>query len=318
MTRMIERWFPCAEVSVASGSGWGGGRSEKAMFTWFAARPPAQAKAAVITSVLPWPESEEEQRRLQDIVRRAMQGRDANHDELVAELHKHYPDGARLLDPFCGRAIIPLEAAHLGVRADGIDYSTVAMVAGRLLSDYPLRDWSSEPPLPLDDHSINPLQHRLLQDVERVLAEVGRRHAEAMCCFYPAVNGERPWGYLWALSLPCQECGNRFPLVGSLVLRHPVSKKKDPGQSFRICTDSSTGTFSALVHDGPPTEQPTRRVPKGKSKYDAAGKVAICPFCSHVHTKAIQARLGKERLLEDVLLVVADHDKEFGKIFRGA
>lgn len=35
--RMIERWFPCAEVSAASASGWGSGKSEKALFTWFAA-----------------------------------------------------------------------------------------------------------------------------------------------------------------------------------------------------------------------------------------------------------------------------------------
>jgi hypothetical protein len=40
---MIERWFPCAEVSEASGSGWGSGKSERALFTWFAARPLAQA-----------------------------------------------------------------------------------------------------------------------------------------------------------------------------------------------------------------------------------------------------------------------------------
>jgi adenine-specific DNA methylase len=68
---MIERWFPCAEVSEASQSGWGSGNSEKALFTWFAARPLAQAKAAVLTSLLPWPDDEAEQRRLQELVRRA-------------------------------------------------------------------------------------------------------------------------------------------------------------------------------------------------------------------------------------------------------
>ena len=88
---MIERWFPCAEVSEASASGWGSGKSEKALFTWFAARPLAQAKAAVLTSLLPWPEDELEQRRLQDLVRSAMTGRDAAHAELVAELEKAYP-----------------------------------------------------------------------------------------------------------------------------------------------------------------------------------------------------------------------------------
>ena len=70
-----------------------------------------------------------------------MTGRDAMHDELVAELAQHYPDGASMLDPFSGRAMIPLEAARLGVKAWGIDYSPVATLAGQLLADYPLRDW---------------------------------------------------------------------------------------------------------------------------------------------------------------------------------
>ena len=41
--------------------------------------------------------------------------------------------------------MIPLEAARLGVTAHGIDYSPVATLAGQLLADYPLRDWSQEP-----------------------------------------------------------------------------------------------------------------------------------------------------------------------------
>ena len=146
--RMIERWFPCAEVSEASASGWGSGKSEKALFTWFAARPLAQAKAAVLTSLLPWPDDESEQRHLQDLVREAMTGRDAAHAELLAELAKSLSRRRSMLDPFSGRAMIPLEAARLGVTAYGIDYSPVATLAGQLLADYPLRDWAGEPPLP--------------------------------------------------------------------------------------------------------------------------------------------------------------------------
>ena len=117
--RMIERWFPCAEVSEMSASGWGSGKSEKNLFTWFAARPLAQAKAAVVTSLLPWPDDEIEQLGLQDLVRRAMMGKDAANAELKAEIEKAHPGGASMLDFFAGRAMIPLEAARLGVRADG-------------------------------------------------------------------------------------------------------------------------------------------------------------------------------------------------------
>lgn len=313
---MIERWFPCSEVSQASALGWGSGKSEKALFTWFAARPLAQARAAVITSLLPWPEELGEQQRLQELVRRSLTGRDGAHDEVVAELKKHYPNGARLLDPFAGRAIIPLEAARIGVYAEGIDYSPVAAVAGRLLADYPMQDWAHELQLPFSWYVNNPLDDRLTQDVAAVLSEVGDRYEEAMLPFYPRRGQGRPWGYIWALSLPCQECDRRFPLIGSLVLRHPSQKKKDPGQSFRVVANRETGEFHAEVHDGPPTELPTRVVPKGKSKYDAAGKSAICPFCGHGHSKDLQTRLAGLGQLRDVQLLAADIDPVVGKSFR--
>lgn len=316
MTRMIERWFPCAEVSDASRSGWGSGRSEKALFTWFAARPLAQAKAAVLASLLPWPESESEQRRLQDLVRRAMSSRDGAWTEVVAEIHRAYPDGASMLDPFSGRAMIPLEAARVCVEAYGIDYSPVATIAGQLLADYPLRDWTTEPPLPFTTEATGlDLGKRLIGDVSAVLDEVGRRYDKAMAEFYPTVDDKQPWGYLWAVTLPCQECTRRFPLTGSLALRHPLPTKNDPGQSYRITVDQAGGTFRAIVHDGPPTSQPTL-IATTKAGKAVRGKSAVCPFCGHVHAKALHQRLASAGLGEDVLLVVADLHEEVGKHFR--
>ena len=325
--RMIERWFPCEEVSTNSAKGWGSGNSEANLFTWFAKRPLAQAKAAVITSLLPWPEDPDEQRRLQALVRSAFpdvddpDGRDAAHDELVDELNKHYPDGATILDPFSGRAMIPLEAARLGTRATGIDYSPVASLAGKLLADYPLREWDNERPLPFDegdsDHDQLDLDvsgsPRLLRDVETVLEAVGDRYETSMHAFYPEVNSKRPWGYLWAITLPCQECGNRFPLTGSLVLRHPLPKRNDPGQSYRIIAHPETGSFDIAVRDGPPNSQPTLvTVPSQR------GKSAICPFanCQHVHPIDVHTRLMNDSLARDRLLVVADLDDDFAKVFR--
>lgn len=316
MTRLIERWFPCQEVSENSDTGWGSGGSEKNLFTWFAARPLAQAKAAVICSLLPWPDDDPvEQARLRELVRRAMTGRDEAHDELVAELAKTYPNGASMLDPYSGRAMFPLEAARLGVTAWGIDYSPVATLAGTLLADYPLRDWSAEPPLPFDGYDPDDLATvgtpRLLRDVEFVLNLIGDRYETEMDPYYPVVDGKRPWGYLWAVTLPCQNCGNRFPLTGSLVLRHPLPKKNDEGQSYRIVVDRSAGTFHAEVHAGPPKDTPTLVSPKG-----ARGKAAVCPFCEHSHTKDVYTRLMRERRSGDVLLVVADLDDTVGKAFR--
>ena len=131
----------------------------------------------------------------------------------MAELQSEYPDGASMLDPFSGRAMIPLEAARLGVKAWGIDYSPVATLAGTLLADYPLRDWSNEPRLPFGQPAVF-AEGRLVADVEGVLEEVGRRYEASMAEFYPKVGGKQPWGYLWAMTLQCQECGRRFPVTG--------------------------------------------------------------------------------------------------------
>ena len=319
-TRMIERWFPCAEVSKCSaGRGWGSGFAEKSLFTWFASRPIAQAKAAVICSLLPWPDDEHEQECLKNLVRGAMEGYDANNNELRQELAKHYPNGAKICDPFSGRAIIPLEAARLGVKAWGIDYSPVATVAGKLLADYPLRDWDNEPDLPFDGYQYHKTEHftepRLLRDVGFVLDYVGDLYARAMGDFYPIVRGKRPWGYVWAITLPCTNCGNRFPLTGSLTLRNPKAKKQpradDPGQSYRIVADTTSGTFHTAVHDGRPMGHPTLvRVP-GKR-----GKTAVCCFCGHAHPLGTAKRMMRDGLNNDAMLVVADLDKDVGKRYR--
>jgi putative DNA methylase len=326
VTRMIERWFPCSEVSTNSNSGWGSGNTERNLFTWFAARPAAQAKAAVICSLLPWPDDEYTRVRLQSLVRDAMTGRHASAKELHREIMLANPDGASILDPFSGRGMIPLEAARLGLPAYAIDYSPVAVLASELLTDYPFRDWSNEPPLPFSSSTptLSGTEPRLLRDVEAVLKEIGCRFQASMENFYPGVAGRRPWGYLWAVTLPCQECGRRFPLVGSYELRRPATRKAargrgrihDPGQSYYIDADATTGTFRAVIHDGLPRRTPTLANAIGSNNKKIRGKSAVCPFCGHAHTLPTHQRLAGEGQGQDVLLLVADLSDDLGKEFR--
>jgi putative DNA methylase len=316
MTRLIERWFPCQEVSATSDKGWGSGNSEVMLFSWFAKRPLAQARAAVITSLLPWPEEPSEQRRLQNLVRRSMEGLDSAEPALLAEIERAYPGGASLLDPFSGRGMIPLEGARLGLQAWGLDYLPVACVASRLLVDYPMRDWRLEPDLPILGYERNPLDERLPSDVAAFLSEVQRSAYEALNFVYPEVDGQRPWGYLWATAIPCQECGHSFPLVGSLMLRRPFPKKSDAGQSLHFSGDPDSGELLVEIRSGEPTTQPTRVVAHGKSKYDSAGKVAVCSHCGHVHPKEVHTRLVADGHGKEMLLAIADNDPVFQRIFR--
>lgn len=326
MTRMIERWFPCAEVSAAAAAGWGLGRAEKAIFPWFAARPPAQARAAVLCSLLPWPEDTDEQVRLQKLVCDALLDRFSAWRELRSILETERATSVSVLDPFSGRGMIPLEAARFGLQAAAVDYSPVAVLASNLLANYTFRDWSAETALPFNRHSssLNDPQERLLDDIETVLRVIGERWTASMQEFYPLVNGKQPWGYIWAVTLPCQECERRFPLVGSYELRKPSTRKGrggksdtiDLGQSFYILPDLAAGSISVVVHEGPPIKNPTLLNSVDAQGRKIQGKSAICIFCGHVHGLKVHQRLASAGLGRDMLLIAADLDSDVGKKYR--
>jgi len=326
MTRMIERWFPCAEVSANSRSGWGSGNAEVGLMTWFAKRPSAQAKAATICSLLPWPDDPAEQQELQNLVREAMKGRYEKAAEIRRELLRTHPDGVSTLDPFSGRGMIPLETSRLGLPAFAVDYSPVAAFASWLLTDFPFRSWNGEPPLPYAraDSALPDPRSRLARDVDMVLSEIGVRHRTAMSGYYPQVDGRDAWGYLWAIAMPCFECSRHFPLVGQLELRKPGKRKnskatsafRDPGQSYYIDADKTSGTWSVVVHDGSPRGAPTRQVPLGKSRFDSNGRVAVCPFCRCPHDRQMQMRSLQSGLGYDTPLLAADVNPAVGKSYR--
>ena len=308
--RLIDRWFPVAAVDEACGTPHGSGLNEKALFTWFASRPIAQARAAVLGAVLG---ADAPRHRVEEAVRT---GDPAAIAELAALARGDSAVPPAIVDCFSGRGIIPLEAARLGLRTVGTDWSPVAVLATRLLADWPLRDWSAEPVSPftkarrVDDHGrmFASDEPRLLTDVRALLDEIADRVADATRAHYPPnPDGSQPWGTLWALTIPCDDCGRRFPVVGSLVLRHPERKRDDPGQSLELIADEHTGQCRVQVIDGPPTGQPTFLNPGGRK-----GKVARCPFpCAHVHTldnlKAKgQRQRGGPSQYRDEPLAVAD------------
>ncbi len=308
---LIERWFPVAAVDQACGTPVGSGRNEKAIFTWFASRPIAQARAAVLTSLLSNTGDEPDGALLDEINRAIVTDDHAAIERLATDI----PDGANgrpvVLDCFSGRGIIPLEAARLGLRAVGIDWSPVAVLASRLLADWPLRHWDDEPPLPSSwrknsssDALFDPADQepRLIRDLRVMFGEIDRRVAAAVAPHYPKnPDGSTPWGYLWSTTIPCDGCRRRFPLVGSLVLRHPYHRTQDPGQWFRIVVDRSAGTWRPEIVDGVPAARPTFAAAEGKK-----GKSARCPFCGHVHPlDAVKAK-GFGGQYEDVPLAAAD------------
>ncbi|CAI7979123.1 putative DNA methylase [Frankia sp. Hr75.2] len=340
--RLIDVWFPCREVDQAVGTARGSGRSEKALFTWFASRPIAQARAAVLCSLLP----DTAQNRA-DIRAVVLGGDPLAFGRLRDRIAVQYePKPPVVLDVFSGRGIIPLEAARAGATAVGTDLSPVATLGGRLLADFPMGDWSTEPTLPYvppdtsnesEENAPAPVRRRprrsasaqgtfehmgsekaeprLLADVRVVLAEIGRRVAAKVADLYPGNperNGETPWAYLWAVTIPCDSCSRRFPLVGSMVLRHPYRRTSDEGQSLRLRFDRDS--FFPEVQSGPPDQEPVFTAAVGRR-----GKSARCPFprCGRVHSLDVVKAKGFAGQYQDALLAVAETDHETNqKIFR--
>jgi putative DNA methylase len=311
-SRLIDHWFPCAEVDAAVESPAGSGLAEKALFTWFASRPTAQARAAVLTSLLPAKEE------LEQDVCRAVAGDQSALQKLSKVISDEFRDGPPVvLDLFCGRGIIPLEAARVGARAVGTDLSPVAVLGSRLLADYPFRDWSSEPELVLDDTAANEShlftqseEPRLIRDVRMVLERVNTLACRQVEGLFPRnPDGRLPWAYLWAITIPCDYCRARFPLIGSMALRHPYRRTHDPGQSLSLVLEGDS--WRTEVHDGLPDQQPVLASIPGKK-----GKSAQCPFCQHMHSLDIIKAKGNAGQFGDAIIAVADGDDGPRKTFR--
>jgi len=317
-SRLIDRWFPVAAVDEACGTPAGSGLTEKALFTWFASRPIAQARAAALTSLLP------DDPALKPMVEFAVRTGEKETMRKLADMIvvNHGGTAPTVLDMFSGRGIIPLEAARAGAKAVGTDLSPVATLAGRLLADYPARDWSDEPRSPFGGRDAGTLpmntdvsENRLVQDISTLLAEVGRRVAQRVAPYYPRnQRGEFPWAYLWVITLPCDGCKRRFPLFGSLRLRYPYAKTKDTGQSIRLRITGDA--WRAEVVDGAPDQQPTYASAVKADGKKRKGKSARCLFCGHIHPlDAVKAK-GAAGQYEDTLAVVADTDARGKRFFR--
>lgn len=315
--KMIDSWFPCAAVDDACGNPAGSGKNEKAIFTWFASRPIAQARAAVATALLP------DTPDLRNLVDASIRGDRGAIDKLATAVACQYLDRRPVvLDVFSGRGILALEAARLDATAAGVDLSPVATLAGRVLADYALRDWSSQPPMPWapepgDDGQLFKTDYkpRLIADLEVFLTEVGRRMREAVEPYYPKnPDGSFPWGYLWAITVPCDACTRRFPLLGSLVLRHPYTRTGDIGQALQLVVDDDT--WRAAVIDGPPTHSPTYSSTDLGDGRKRKGKSARCLFCQHPHSLETVKAKGIAGEYRDEILAAADTVGSTKKVFR--
>ena len=242
-----------------------------------------------------------------------------------AEIERHPVDGAAMLDPFSGRGMIPLEAARLGLPASSrIDYSPVAVLASRLLADYPFRDWSGEPPLPFavelrgaDRRPTATVSGRPSVFVD----EVGRRHRRARWrrSIPPSTAGSR--GATSGRSrFPCQECGRTLPadrLPMTFASRAPRRRAKACRSSTKVSLTPSRPTearalWSMSVHDGPPVAHADAdRFLRERAATTVPGSSRSAPFCGFGHDRSTLIGAPRERARgADAVLLAADHRRK--------
>ena len=174
-----------------------------------------------------------------------MTGKRRSHAEVVPRLRRLIPV-ARRCWIFSGRAMIPLEAARLGVQAEASTTRRSRRLrdASRGLSAARLVETS------LTCRFRRPTYCCRADSSRRRSAGPAPRSASgtsSRCAPITRASTARALGIsVGQRRLPCQECGRRFPLTGSLTLRFPLPRKKDPGQSYRIEVDRAAGTFRGL------------------------------------------------------------------------
>jgi len=240
---LIEDWLPAAAIGVECIRERSTGQQppDKRFHVWWARRPLAVSRAAVLASVLPANFSRETFERLMGFwgpaayvvaaeqlllaarssgtkisnphgaraFRAPLRGKDIKeaHDA-TAGLWGHLPT---VMDPMAGGGSIPLESARLGLPTLANEYNPVACSVLEATLDYPFRFGPK------------------LATCARKWGSVWRgRFNEKMERFFPTVNSPTygripPLCYIFARTVPCPTTGHPTPLVSDWHLLKPKS-----------------------------------------------------------------------------------------------
>jgi len=204
---------------------------------WWAPRPLVACRAVLFASLVDdpssWPElfpTEEKQKaereRLFKIIEELVKWENSSDAEILFKAHteiassiarrrgENLPEGANarlqyiakyappLLDPFCGRGFIPLEAQRLGLEAHGSDLNPMAVIIAKALVEIPPK-FAGQPPINPVSKTIQTLTGKwkgtkgLAEDVEYYGKWMLQEAEKQIGCLYPKikVTAEMAKGY---------------------------------------------------------------------------------------------------------------------------
>lgn len=274
------------------------------IYKWFARRPTAATRLAILASILPEEVSNDELMRLMCIGPKGVEkdiedyvisreitkddrdgsiedhfGYDYPHSQIpsekqVSDFHRRLKEEWNgelpvVLDPTAGGGTIPLEATRYGLPTISNELNPVAWIINKVILDY-ARDIGS-----------------LEAEVERWTDVIRSKVSEEISELYPKRNGVEPNYYFRTYSIDCPSCGKRFPLSN----RWWFNKKKnaavrpiyDDGQlTFKIVNTESISESEFDPNEG--------TVHRGDAE---------CPHCSTVTER------------EDIATLLSNEEFEF-------
>ncbi|MEM3380921.1 MAG: DUF1156 domain-containing protein [Candidatus Bathyarchaeia archaeon] len=226
---LISKWFPITEISVESVRERSTGHNPPTsrIHVWFARRPHATSRAAVLGSLLPTDFEKEDFLRLlgipigvdvqkaeDEVTKAKAAGIHLNYNPFFWDkAYRYMPSGCELeklhgvlrefwdverplvVDPMAGGGSIPFEAMRLGLHVVAGDLNPVAFLCLKGTLEYPVK-----------------FGKRLLAAVEKFCREVHEAAKHELEEFFPKQPGEKVYAYLWARTIRCSICGLVIPL----------------------------------------------------------------------------------------------------------
>jgi putative DNA methylase len=276
---LIEEWLPAAAIGVECMRERGSASAlapTTFLHVWWARRPLAASRAAVLASVLPADFPRETFERLlgfgrpsQELVairelmntgvqveggfgavrafKAPIRARDVEAAHAAAtRIWGHLPT---VMDPMSGGGSIPLESARLGFPTLANEYNPVACSVLEATLDYPFR---------LGPKLADRARHWGREWEKRVGARIGR--------FFPKETGANVQAYIFARTIPCPTTGHMTPLVPDW---HLLKPKGGIPIVAKPVVDKTAGTWTTEIRPigvgpGALAAPPPRSYAKGK------------------------------------------------------
>lgn len=320
---LISKWFPITEVSVESVRERSASSALPPLYflhVWFARKPLATSRAAIVGSLLPMsvdrknfltllgiPADVDLMRAQEKLAKAKASGirlkekpffwpRAYEHVSSAMELNSFHAllkefwgtECPLVVDPMAGGGSIPFEAMRLGLPVVAGDLNPVAFICLKGTLEYPAR-----------------FRKRLLPAVEGFCKEVYEAGKTELQKFFPKHRGEEVYAYLWTRTIRCSSCGLVIPLSPNWWIVRAQSDEKSVAAKIVVPESGDICSFEIVkspISDG---FDPYKGTVKG-------GR-AECPRCYTVIDRDEVKREARSGRMGHRLYCVCAKSKRLGK-----